>query len=277
MNQPLPILIALWSAAITFGLFAVGALVASAATSIRKGGRPSLEKAIGHLFGMAVIFGGPCAFVGAAALASSALLIAVEAPPITYLFLSLAGAASLDSAIRMRSGGMEGCNKAVGLVAAAYLTVWSGVSFWMLGGMATLPAELTGLRWLQPPLAALPFVVALRTLAKDKSSLRLLLAALIFVAALQAMLFFPLESGIAADWPPRSDWLRYPLAGIGVASIFILLRLVLVLGRKNPSVRKSRIRDLRRDARLWIAIGAACGLAWALARVLVAALRGAIA
>ena len=90
-----------------------------------------------------------------------------------------------------------------------------------------------------------------------------------------ALAFFPIENGLAASILPRSDWLRFPLAGVAIALVLSLVPLSFAL-RASPNVRRTRLRDLRRKTAVLVAVMLAMGLSWALARAIVGALQVAV-
>ena len=269
----LPVLVAAWSGAATFALLFGAALLGAAIGSLRRksGPRPSL---LGNLIGGAVVFAIPCALACIPGLIGSTLLIAVGAPAITYLFVALAGFAALVVASRKRASGMEGCNKAFGIVASLYAAILAIVSFVMIGGPAQLVSELSSLRLLQPPVAALPFAVAMARMTgarKRPASKRaaMFCGALIFLSAYLAILFFPVEGGLPATGSP---WWAFPLVGAGAAIVYAMIPLALGLRRRKW--RKSQLRDARRNALMLGSIGTAMGLAWAGARALISLVAG---
>jgi hypothetical protein len=223
------------------------------------------------LVGLAVVIGVPAGVMTLAGLSAAALLVAAEAPAITYPFVAPAGVVALIAAQRVKGDGMEGCNRMLGTVAGVYILAWSGFAFVLTGGPAALPQELASLRVLQPPLAALPFAAFVATLTRKERRAKVVVGTFLLFTAYAALIFFPVESGFAAAWPPRSDWLRFPLAGAAVALVPLLLKLAAVPG-KTPLKRARERRDAARTAVPLLLAAAATGLAWAAARALLRAL-----
>jgi hypothetical protein len=117
----------------------------------------------------------------------------------------------------------------------------------------------------------LPFAVALWRIAGTKRTAWLLAGALIFLSAYFALWFFTVEAGFGAALLPASDWLRFPIAGIAAGFLLSLSPLARALNEQGA--RRSRaLRDSGRNMLLFALITLPMGLAWALARALVAAL-----
>ena len=221
------------------------------------------------MLGAAIIFSIPlsiAAFFGAIA---SAVLLAISAPPITYLFILFAALMSFRGAVKHPGYGMEGCVKMFGLVASGYAIIWTIVSFDATGGLRSFEADAVSLRWLQPPLAALPFALLVMRLAgKAKRTAWFFIGSMVFVSAWMALIFFPVENGFASRILPANDWLRFPIAALAVAAVLTLVRLFFVL-RAKPNVRRSRLRDLKTNSRIYALIMVAFGFAWAAARTVI--------
>ena len=266
----LPVLIATRAAFATFAVVLAILAVLSVIAAVHK--RPDhLGSLVGRTIGASIFLAIPLGIAFPVGVLASAALVAVGPPPITYLFVIFAALISFRAAVRHSGYGMEGCTKIAGLVWSGYAIIWSLVSFEATGGMRTLEAEAISLSWLQPPLAALPFaLLVLKLSSASKRSVWLVLGTWAFVAAFMALCFFPVERGFASTILPRSDWLRFPLAGVVVVVVFTLLRAALEL-RTQPKIRRRRIRDLVKSARMFVMIFAAMGLSWAGARALVSA------
>lgn len=266
-----PILIASRAAIITMGLLAAILLVMSVVSAFHK--KPAQAgDIIGRVIGASVVFAIPLGIAAFGGLIASAVLLGVGAPPMTYGFIGLASLVSFRAAVKLPGREMEGCTKLFGLVASGYALIWSGVSFAATGGLDSLEADTLSLRWLQPPLAALPFaLVVLKLTDSKKRTAWLFIGSWVFVAAVMALCFYPVERGFARAVLPGIDWLRFPLAGIAIVAILSLVRLLLYW-RLKPNIRRVRIRDLRTSTRILATIMAAMGLSWAVARTLVTAL-----
>lgn len=266
-----PILIASRAAIITFAVLAAVLLVLSLIGAVRK--KPDhAGDIIGRVIGASIVLAIPLGIAAVGGLIASAVLLGVGAPPMTYAFIGLASLVSFRAAVKHPGHGMEGCTKLFGLVAGGYAMIWSGVSFATTGGLDSLESDTLSLRWLQPPLAALPFALAVLKLTDSKKRTAWLsIGSWVFVAAVMALCFFPIERGFARAVLPAIDWLRFPLAGIAIVAILALVRLALYW-RLKPSIRRVRIRDLRTSTRILALIMAAMGLSWAAARALVTAL-----
>ena len=271
MTSALPILIATWAVTVTVCVMAAMFALMSLTSAFKR--RPAhLGDLVGRAIGATIIFAIPLAVAVPVGLLASALLIGVGAPPITYLFVLLAALVSFRAATRHSSAGMEGCNKAFGLIWSGYAIAWCGASFHLTGGLQSFEADAVSLRWLQPPLAALPFALLVVKLSTPrKRNAWLLLGFWACIAAMMALCFYPVERGFAAAVLPESDWLRFPLVGLALVALFSLIRLGFVL-RAKPNVRRSRLRDLRSNGRILAGIFVAMGLSWAAARAVVGAL-----
>ena len=227
---------------------------------------------VGRVFGAAIIFSIPLAVAVPVGVVASGLLVAVGAPAITYIFIAFAALVSFRAAVKHSSAGMEGCTKIIGLIWSGYAFIWSIVSFDATGGLQSLEADALSLRWLQPPLAALPFALMVLKLSDGKKrNAWLFLGFLAFLSAIMALCFFPVERGFAADLLPRSDWLRFPLAALALAALLFLIRLAFV-ARTKPNIRRVRLRDLRNNMKILAALMVAMGVSWAAARTLIGAL-----
>lgn len=266
-----PILIASQAAIITMGLLAAILLVMSVLSAFHK--KPShAGDIVGRVIAASIVFAIPLGFAALGGLIASAMLLGIGAPAMTYPFIGLAALVSFRASAKHPGHGMEGCTKIFGLIASGYALIWSGVSFAATGGLDSLEASALSLRWLQPPLAALPFALTVLKLTDAKKrSAWLFVGGWVFVAAIMALCFFPIERGFADVALPESDWLRFPLAGIAIVAVMSLVRLLLY-SRLKPSIRRTRIRDLRSSTRILATIMAAMGLSWAAARALVGSL-----
>lgn len=229
----------------------------------RKAGNRDL---LGAAIGGAMIFGVPGGIAIFAGLLASAFLVAIGAPPPTYLFLLGLAALSLRAAAKHPGNGMEGCTKIIGVVWSGYAIIWSLVSFEATGGVAALQAGDIDPLWVQPLISALPFaLLALRVADRKKRSLWLFLGTLVVLSAVAAVVFLPVERGFAEQLLPASDWLRFPLAGLAVAAAFTLTRIVIAWNNK-PNIRRIRLRDLRFSTRILATLFLLLGLSWATAR-----------
>ena len=245
--------------------------VLSITSAIKK--RPDhLGDLVGRAFVAAMIFSVPLAVAVPVGIVASGLLIAVGAPAITYIFIAVAALVSFRAAVKHSTAGMEGCTKMFGLVWSGYAVIWSIVSFDASGGLQSFEADALSLRWLQPPLAALPFaLMVLKLTDRKKRNAWLVLGFWAFVAAIMALCFFPIERGFAADLLPRSDWLRFPLVALALAALLFLIRLAFV-ARLKPNIRRSRLRDLQNNTKILAALMVAMGVSWAAAKTLIGAL-----
>lgn len=262
------ILVASRAAVICFSVIAAVLLVLALIAAVTK--KSDLAgNIVARVLGASIIFAIPLGIAVAGGLIASLVLMGIGAPPMTYAFIAPAALVSFRAAVKHPGHGMEGCTKMFGLVASGYALVWSGVSFAATGGLEALELDP---RWLQPPLAALPFaIVGLNVTDRKKRTAWLFIGGWAFVAAIMALCFFPIERGFADVVLPESDWLRFPLAGIAIVAILSLIRL-LFYWRLQPNIRRVRIRDLRSNTRILATIMAAMGLSWAAARALVGAL-----
>lgn len=251
-------------------MLAIFALVSVTSAFKRKPDHPG--DLIARAVGATMIFAVPLAVAFPVGIVASGLLTGVGAPPMTYIFIGFAALVSFRAAVRHPSYGMEGCSKMFGLVWSGYAVVWSAVSFHATGGLQTFGEQAVSLRWLQPPLAALPFALMVLKLSdRKKRNLWLFLGFWAFVGAIMALCFFPVERGFASAILPRSDWLRFPLVGVVVVALLALVRLAFHL-RAKPNIRRGRIRGLRSNTRIFLLIFVAMGLSWAAARAVVNAL-----
>ncbi|MGZ8362028.1 MAG: hypothetical protein ACXWUX_16035 [Allosphingosinicella sp.] len=270
MAYPPFLAIPIWAGAITFALFLLVFMGGGLIGTIRKPKGTTALSVVGGSLGGIVILGIPTGIVTFIGIVALAILVTLDIPPIAYLFLSLAGLVMFDAALRAPSGGMEGCNKMVGLFGSVYLVICGGVAFWMTGGSEVWRAELASLRWLQPVIAALPFATAVALLG-NKDQVRLFLGFLGCLAAPFALVFFPVEDGFAAAWLPRTEWLRFPLAGAGTGAVLGLLHLFTALRTQRHQVRARDVRRLVNTGIIYALVGMLAGLVWAAARAFVTA------
>ena len=268
--ESLPVAIAVWSALVTLAVFAGVALAISVASWFGKGPKASPGGLVGRIAGVTAILLLPIGFLSFVGLLAAALVDAVGTPPIAFPFVTIAGLAGLRAAKDMRSGEMAGCSKTIASVAACYVAIWGAVAWWMTSGPTAPDADLASLRWLQPPLAALPFAFALWRVAGRKRKLWLLFGSLAFLSAYFALWFFTIEAGFAADLLPASDWLRFPLAALAAGLLLVLVPLFNALQAKRPG-RARRMREVARRAIPVALLTLPMGLAWAGARAAVAA------
>jgi hypothetical protein len=269
MTDSLPFAIAAVTGLLTLALFGGVALVISLATAI-KGGSASVGEIAGRIFGVAAICLLPLGFVSIPGLLAAALVDGLGTPPIALPFVSVAGLAGLRGAKDAGSGEMAGCSRIIGMFVASYVAVWGAVAWWMSGGPATLDADLASLKWLQPPLAALPFSLALWRLAGRKRTLWLLFGSLAIFSAWFAIWFFTVEAGFADRLLPAQPWLRFPLAGLATALFPVLLPLAGALHARGAA-RARRLRDLARNLGPIALVTLAMGFAWLGARAAVVA------
>lgn len=268
----LPILIAARAAIVAFAIIAAILLALSLASAFVKQKPAHPGDVIGRAIAAAIIFAIPLGIAAFGGLIASTMLLAIGAPPITYAFIAPSALVSFRAAVEHPGHGMEGCTKLFGLIASGYAIIWCGVSFAATGGLASIQSDAASLRWLQPPLAALPFaLISLRMVDRKKRTAWLFVGTWAFVGAVMALCFFPIERGFAEALLRGHDWLRFPLAGILIVAVLSLVRL-LMYARLKPDIRKVRIRDLRSSTRILALIMAAMGLSWAAARTLVTAL-----
>ena len=268
-SETLPILITGRAAIGSVAVILAFLLVNFISSSLKK--RPNAPDLLGVLFGAAVLFAIPLAIAAFVGLLASSLLVAIDAPALTYVFLLFLALLSFRAAVKHPSSGMDGCTKMFALIWSGYAIVWSLVSFEATRGLHSFEADALSLRWLQPLLAALPFAIIVWRLAGKKRSLWLFLGTLAFCSAAMALIFYPVENGFAGSILPASDWLRFPLAGLGVAVLLTLVRLFIHLQNK-PNIRRARRRDLIYGARFLALVMIAFGLAWATARTVVGTL-----
>jgi len=270
VRETLAFHIATGSGGITFGGFAVAALLLAAVQTYRNGQKP--VDPLGALFGTAVLAGVPCALAFFASLLASALLIALQTPPLAFLFVGLAAALSFAHSLNKPSYGMEGCTKLFAIVWSAYAAVWSAVSFWMLGGVAAIGWDAASLAWLRPLLVAAPYAAALARLTdKKRRTAGKFVGALIFITAFFAILFLPVEAGLAGRWLPDSDWLRFPIIALAAALVAATVPVLLSMwGSSNA--RRRRIRELPRRIGLFSLVLLPAGFLWAASRALTGAL-----
>jgi hypothetical protein len=220
---------------------------------------------IARTFGAALLFTIPLAVAVPVGVIASALLIGVGTPPIVYVFTGLAALISFSVAVRHPSQGMEGCNKIFGLLWSGYAVLWSAVSFEATGGFGLAGSNVIILHLLQPPLAALPFALAvLKVTDKKKRGAWPFLGFWVFLSAMMALCFFPVERGFAGSLLPQSDWLKFPTAGLAIVLIATGIRILLTL-KKGPR----KLRTMGKNARILAAVFILMGLSWAAARALI--------
>jgi hypothetical protein len=269
VSDALPVAIAAWSGGLALAAVLVWATASTILGPRSEAGQFSLTSAVGRGFVAAVVFGIPIAVITFFSIFGSALLIAIGAPAIAYPYVSVAALAGLYAAYRAPHGSDgQGCNRLAGLFACAFVTIWGGVSWWLLGGPAAWPADLAGGRWLLPPLAALVFGIGLVLIGKGKRSVWLFLSGMAFFSGWLALIFFPIEAGFAAEWLPRNDFLRFPLAGIATGALVAAAPTGLQLAQKRRA--RASGREMWRLLLLATMLGGAMGLAWAAARALLA-------
>jgi hypothetical protein len=266
MSELLPIEIATWAGGITFGCVAAGMLLMAAINNLRGKAKP--VDPLGALFGTAVLGGVPVAIILFCGLFVSAGLIELGTPPIAYLFVGTAACLSFGVSLGRPSHGLEGCTKMFVVMWSAYATVWSAVSFVMLGGPEWFARDALSLTWLRPILVAAPYAAAFARVAdKKRRTWPKFLGALVFISAFAALMFLPIEAGFATHLLPASDWLRFPIVAVAVALVAAVVPVLINL-RSAPAVRKRRLRELPRQARLLSLILLPAGLLWAAARAL---------
>jgi len=267
MSYPPALQAALWSGGITIGILL--AVMGGGALAGRLRGKRQ-PAALSNLLGAGLVMLVPLGVAVPLAALGDAGLRAVEAPPLTYIFISLAGLAGLAGALKANGYGMDGCTKMIGIFAGLYIAVWGIVAFRFAGGLERLEVDAASLAWLKPPLAALPFALLLTRLSNARErTLRRFAGALLILSAFTALCYFPIEAGFAAAWLPASDWLRFPLAGLAVGAALSLVQLLSLIGG-SPQIRARRARAMPRQTLAFALIVAPTGLTWALARALVA-------
>lgn len=266
--------IALWSGAITLGGFAVSMCLAAIGSVLRGSDKP--VDPIGALFGAAVFGAVPVAVILFAGLFASAGLIAIQTPPITYLFIALAAGLCFAASLNRSSYGMEGCTKIFAILWSAYATVWSGLSFLILGGPERAGVDLASLAWLQPLLVAAPYAAAYARVAdKKRRTWGKFVVGLVFASAFFALVFLPVQAGLVGRWLPISDWLRFPLAAALVATVIAAVPVAMNALLSTRAVRLRRLRELPGQAGRLMALLVPAGLLWAGTGALLVLLRGA--
>lgn len=274
MSEQLWSLVAVRAAIGTFALLVAALAVLSIPGALKR--KPGGARIVGRVLGAALILSFPLGIAAFCGTIASALLLAIGAPAPTYLFTGAGALVSFRAAVKHPGDGMHGCTKMFGLVASAYAFIWSLVSFEATGGVGALSAGGVDARWIEPLVAALPFaLLVLRLTDRKKRNLWLFTGFFVFVAAVMALAFFPVENGFAASILPRSDWLRFPLSGAAVALLLSLVPLTFAL-RAKANARSARLRDWRRNSRMMAAIMVAMGLSWAAARAIVGAVQAAV-
>lgn len=271
VTDPLALVIAAWAGLLTLALMVGAALIIGAIGRLRKGSGGRTRDIPRRLAGVALISLVPLGFLSIAGFIAAALAEAAGTPPIAFPFVTIAGLAGLRAAKDAGSGEMGGCSRMIALFTACYVAVWGAVAWWLTGGFATLNGDLPRLRWLQPPLAALPFSVILWRLSGKKRTLWLLLGSLVFLSAWFALWFFTVEARPVARLLPASDWLRFPLAGLAAIVPLALFPLAGALQTRGAA----RSRRLRETARRLVPLALLLlpvGLAWAGARALLSML-----
>lgn len=269
MAATLPAAIAFWSAGIGFGVFALVAAGGVLVKRVRGGAEAGAPARLKGLFGGLVVIAIPFAFATFCALFGTSLLLAIGMPPLAFPFASLAALVALRGALKSSSYGMQGCSRMVGIVSATYVAVWGLVAFHFTGGLAALDA--TGLAWLTPPLAALPFAGFITGIAGRKRTAWTFPGALIILSAVLALFYLPVEAGLGARWLPASDWLRFPLTGGAIGLLLTIPALWRALSLK-AGARRRELKQLPRNGLLLVCILALTGLAWAGASIATRAL-----
>lgn len=266
-----PLRIAAWSGLVTLALFAGGALVLSVAEWLRKGKGARPGNIVGRMLGFAALCLLPLGLASIPGFIAAAVVDELGTPPIAFPFVSIAGLAGLRAARDAGSGEMKGCSQLIATFVATYIVVWGAVAWWATRGATTLEADLASLRWLQPPLAALPFSLALWRIAGKKRTAWLLFGSLALLSAYFAVWFFSFEAGFAADMLPASDWLRFPLVAFAGGVLLALVPLATAL--RAPVARRARqVREVSGKMILLALLTLPMGFAWAAARAAVAAL-----
>lgn len=262
MSDVPPLTAALWAGAITVILFA-GTALGGALLNRRKGKRAG--SLFADLMGTLIVLSVPLAAVVPLSALGGAALRAAGTSPLVYLFVALAGLAGLGMAVRAPGQGMEGCSKLIGLFASLHLAVWGAVMFLAAGGPAHMFDPAAGLGWLKPPLAALPFALAVTALAKSKRTRWTFPTAWAVFMLVLALFYFPIEAGLGAAFLPASDWLRFPLAGLAIGALLSAVQLLGLVGG-SATMRARRARAMPRQTLLFAVLVAPTGLAWAVAR-----------
>jgi hypothetical protein len=256
------------SRALIGSLVALGAFLAiSAVASLIKHGAGKRPNVIGGLIVGALLLGIPLAVAVFVGFLASALLIAADVPPPTYIFILFLASIAFRAAVKHRGAGMEGCStKLFGLMWSGYAMIWSIVSFEATGGLRALRTGEISMQWLLPAVTALPFALFTLTVAeRKKRTLWLFLGVMAIMSAGTALIFLPIENGFLQRLLPASDWLRFPLAGLTVGALWTLVRMAIAWD-SNPRVRRVRIRDLKTSTRVMLTLFLLLGLGWAAAR-----------
>jgi hypothetical protein len=270
VNQPLPVEITVWALAAVGVGYLVAILVGLARGA---GNRPQaglVRKLVGAVFVGLIGFALLGSIAVLALLLLSGLLIEAGAPGVVYLFTGAAAAFLLWRGIAHTSYGMEGCTKSIMLCWGAYGLSWSAVSLWLTP--ETAPAAWSIGAFVRPFVVAAPPALLAWRLTRDRRKLVQVLGIFVTLAALAALVFFPVENGLAQDRLPPSDWLRFPLVGmIVVVGLVLLPQLAQVFAaRRSPSAsrRKAVRRDAVRALGLAAVFGALLGLLWAVTRAI---------
>lgn len=270
MIQTTPAAIALAAMA---GLGIAGAFAALVAAFNRPAARdrpprPPVRRFVQTLAGGALAFALFGSFAVLALLLLSGALIAAEAPKAVYLFTGALAGFVLWRGVVHSSYGMEGCTRFWIISWGAYGLSWSAAS------LLLLPEEV-GTTWsfaaiVRPMVVAAPGALLVFSASRPSRKTPQALGALAVVAALAALIFFPIEAGFAQDHLPRSDWLRFPLAG---AFVFLMLMLipraigaVVALRPGIESRRRAALRGVGMNLALATSFGALLGLLWAITR-----------
>ena len=263
MSLAPPIFVALWTGGITVGLMAAVGTGADVARRIRRGDWRWNRINPGIIFASLLVMAVPAAF--ALPLAAIGFAALADAPPVAFLFVALAGLACLGPALAANGYGMEGCQKILGIFVALYVAVWGLVAFWFVGGIARLAADGASLVWLKPPAAALPLALVITAIVGRKRTIWTFPLALFILSAVTALLYFPVEAGLAAAWLPARDWLRFPLAGF-TAGLVISSPWALPIARLKGAARRKALRFLPGQTLIFAIPLATTGLGWAAAR-----------
>lgn len=267
MNQPLPVEITAWALAGVGAGYHVTILVGAIRGA---GNRPQVglrRKLVGALLAGVIGFALLGSIAVLALLLLSGALLEAGAPGAVYLFTGAAAAFLLWRGIAHSSYGMEGCSKSIMLCWGAYGLSWSAASLW-------LAPETTSAAWsigsvVRPFAVAAPPALLVYRLTRGK--LVQALGVFVTLAALAALVFLPVESGLAENWLPRSDWLRFPLVGAIVTAGFIVLPQLaqVTASRSAPDRRRKQVaRNAFRAIGLAAVFGALLGLLWAVTRAI---------
>lgn len=270
MTQGLPATIALAALA---GL-AIAGVATGLVLGIRKAvasgpSRDLARNTLKSIAGGALAFALFGSFAVLALLLVSGALIAAEAPKVVYLFTAGLAGFILWRGLIHSSYGMEGCTRFWIISWGSYGLSWSAASLALLPDTATSWSLAVIARPLvvAAPAALLFFCVSRQTRKAEHT-----VGALAVVAALAALIFFPIENGLAQDWLPRTDWLRFPLAGLAAFSSLLLLPRVLawmVAARSGTAQRRrAALRGIGMNLALAAGVGALLGLLWAVTRAI---------